>query len=440
MTRVLVVDDEPVVRYALVELLTERGFEPIAVADGRAALAHLDGVEVVLTDLAMPELDGMALLREARRVAPSVPVIVLTARGSERDAVAAMKAGAQDYLTKPFDVDEVALAVARAAETGALRREHRRAVAERATGRPMIGDSPAMRALLARIERLAHRDVTVLVRGETGTGKELVADLLHGLGPRSRGPLVRFNVAALPIELAEAELFGHARGAFTGATTARDGYFARADRGTLVLDEIGELPLAIQAKLLRVLQDGEIQPVGAAQPRKVEVRVVACTHRDLAAEVQRGRFREDLYFRLAVVELAVPPLRERTEDIPALARAFAGRFAAQFGLDAVTLAGELVDALVAQPWPGNVRELENTIARLVAESDGGELTAASLAIAPRPVPAQLSNEPFRVQVAAFERELIRGALAAADGNRAEAARKLGLSRVTLLDRMKRLGI
>ncbi len=445
--RVLVVEDEPVVRYALVELLGDRGFEVIAVDNGRAALPHLGEVDVVLTDLAMPELDGLELLREARRVAPTLPVIVLTARGSERSAVEAMKAGAHDYLTKPFEVDEVALAVTRAAEASTLRRDARRAAAERHSGRPMIGDGPSMRALLARIERLARRDLTVLVHGETGTGKELVATLLHALGPRAAGPLIRFNAAALPAELAEAELFGHARGAFTGATEARAGYFARADRGTLVIDEIGELPLAMQSKLLRAVQDGEIQPVGG-QPRKVDARVIACTHRDLRAEVAAGRFRDDLFFRLAVVELAVPPLRERREDIPALARAFAARFAERFGIEDVRLSAPLLQALAARAWPGNVRELENTIARVVAECDGGELgldvlgaaVPATRADAGDGAGAPPSAQPFRVQVAAFERELILRAMGAAGGNRAEAARRLGLSRVTLLDRMKRLGL
>jgi two-component system response regulator AtoC len=443
-TRVLVVDDEAALRFALTELLTDRGHEVVAAASGDAALPHLGEVDVVVTDLAMPGLDGLGVVRAARHRAPGVPVIVLTARGSERAAVEAMKAGAHDYLTKPFEVDEVAAAVARAGEAAALRREVRRAAAERATGRALVGDSPAMRALLGRIERLAPRDVTVLVRGETGTGKELVATLLHALGPRADGPLVRFNCAAIPAELADAELFGHARGAFTGATEARAGYVAGADGGTLVLDEVGELPLAIQAKLLRAVQDGEVQPVGGA-PRKVDVRIIACTHRDLAAEARAGRFREDLYFRLAVVELEVPPLRDRAGDVPALARAFAARLGARGGVD-VRLSDDLLAALAAHPWPGNVRELENTIARLVAEADGGVIDAAALAAPPPPAatstaaPAAAAGLPFRARVDAFERALITEAMTAAGGNRAEAARRLGLSRVTLLDRMKRLGL
>jgi len=448
VTRVLVVDDEPAMRFALAEMLGDRGHDVVDVASGNDALPHLGDVDVVVTDLAMPGLDGMGLLREARRRAPGLPVIMLTARGSEKSAVEAMRAGAEDYLTKPFDVDEVALVITRAAEAAQLRRDVARASAERATGRSLIGDGPAMRALLTRVERLAPRDVTVLVRGETGTGKELVATLLHALGPRARGPLVRFNCAAIPGELADAELFGHARGAFTGATEARAGYFTRAHGGTLVLDEIGELPLAIQAKLLRAVQEGEVQTVGGGPAKKVDVRIIACTHRDLREEVRAGRFREDLYFRLAVVELEVPALRDRREDVPALARAFAARYGAKWGVD-VRLSDALVDALARRPWPGNVRELENTIARVVAESDGGELgadvlaplvasEATPLAAAP-PDPAN-ATLPFRDRVAAFERALITEALAAAGDNRAEAARRLGMSRVTMLDRMKRLGI
>ena len=449
MSRVLVVDDEPAIRFALAEMLGDRGHDVVEVASGDQALPHLADVDVVVTDLAMPGLDGLGLLREARRRVPGLPVIVLTARGSEKSAVEAMRAGAEDYLTKPFDVDEVALAVSRAADAAQLRRDVARAAAERASGRSLIGDGPAMRALLTRIERLAPRDVTVLVRGETGTGKELVATLLHALGPRARGPLVRFNCAAIPGDLADAELFGHTKGAFTGATEARAGYVERAHGGSLVLDEIGELPLAIQAKLLRAVQEGEVQTVGGGPLRKVDVRVIACTHRDLREEVRAGRFREDLFFRLAVVELDVPPLRERREDIPALARAFAARYGAKWGVD-VRLSDALVDALARRPWPGNVRELENTIARLVAESDGGELGADVLAPVERGEPAASSPAapvdpanaalPFRERVAAFERALVTEALAAAGGNRAEAARRLGLSRVTLLDRMKRLGI
>jgi two-component system response regulator AtoC len=435
MAKVLLVDDEPGVLYTLQEVLTEHGDEVVTATSGAQALERLEGVEAVVTDLVMPGMDGLELLRAVRERDAALPVIVLTAQGSERAAVSAMKAGAHDYLRKPFDVDEVGLAVERAAEAYRLRGQRQRLEVEHALGRPIIGDSPALRRALDAAMRLAGRDVTVLIRGETGTGKELIASLLHFRSPRAAGPLVRFNCAALPADLAESELFGHARGAFTGATQAHRGYFAQAHGGTLVLDEVGELPATVQAKLLRALQEGEIQPVGASRVERVDARIVACTHRDLAAEARAGRFREDLYYRLAVVELAVPPLRERREDIAPLAEAFARRSAGRFGLEGVRLTPELLESLRARDWPGNVRELENTVTRLVALSDGGPIGAEAPA---RPGPAEPLS--LREQLAAFERDLLERTLADCGGNQSEAARRLRVSRVTLIDKLKRHGL
>src|SRR5215470_16356548 len=344
MGKILLVDDEPAVLYMLRNVLADRGHRTASAGSGREALEQLDGVDAVFTDLQMPQMDGLELLRAIQERDGTLPVVLLTAHGSERVAVNAIKAGAYDYLTKPFEIDEVALLAA-----------------EQALGRRMIAESPPMRRLLDAVERLAEKDVTVLVRGETGTGKELVAALLHARSRRAKRPLVRFNCAAIPGELAEAELFGHSRGAFTGAQTARRGFFAEADGGTLVLDEVGELPAGVQAKLLRALQDGEIQPVGSGRVEKVDARVIASTNRDLAAEAKAGRFREDLYYRLAVVELVVPPLRERREDIPALAEELVRRCAEKFGLDDLRLSPDLVARFVNADWPGNVRQLENTI-------------------------------------------------------------------------------
>jgi two-component system response regulator AtoC len=290
---------------------------------------------------------------------------------------------------------------------------------------------------------VADKDVTVLVRGETGTGKELIASLLHAEGHRSKRPLVRFNCAAIPGELAEAELFGHARGAFTGAQGARRGFFAEADGGTLVLDEVGELPLGVQAKLLRAIQEGEIQPVGSGRVERVDVRLVASTNRDLAAEAKAGHFREDLYYRLAVIELVVPPLRERAGDIPALAEEMARRYGEKFGLPGVRLAPDLVARLTAAPWPGNVRQLENTVARLVALANRPEIDGSALdgEGAPTTEPATGGEGlSLREQVEAFERALIARALASANGNQSEAARRLGASRVTLVDKIKKYGL
>jgi two-component system response regulator AtoC len=275
------------------------------------------------------------------------------------------------------------------------------------------------------------------VRGETGTGKELIGSLLHAQSRRCKGPLVRFNCAAIPAELAEAELFGHTKGAFTGAQGARRGFFAEADRGTLILDEIGELPLALQAKLLRAIQEGEIQPVGSGRVEKVDVRLVASTNRDLAAEARAGRFREDLYYRLAVVELVVPPLDQRREDIPALATAFARRYGEKFDVD-VTLAPSLLERLNKRSWPGNVRELENTIARLVALSPGGAIDEQALDPAQDAPPVE--GGPLKEQVEAFEKGLIARALQDANGNQSEAARRLGVSRGTLIDKLKKYGL
>jgi DNA-binding NtrC family response regulator len=460
VTTILIVDDEPGVLFALAELLAERGHRAITASSGTEALAKLDEADVVITDLQMPGLDGMALLGQVAARDTALPTILLTAHGSERVAVAAMKHGAYDYLTKPFDIDELALVVERAIEARQLRVDNRRLAAEQTLGRRIVGASRPMRRLLEATSRVASRDVTVLVRGETGTGKEFVAELLHAQSPRAKRPLVRFNCAALPAELADAELFGHVRGAFTGANASRPGYFAQADGGTLILDEVGELPLAIQAKLLRALQEGEIQPVGSGRIEKVDVRVVASTNRDLAADVKSGTFREDLYYRLAVVELVVPPLRDRTDDIPALAEEFARRYGERFGLGATTLEPALIDALVHADWPGNVRQLENSIARLAALSSGGVITLADFhaasdtvpRTAPAPVPVTASDddahEPpdaeggpsLREQVEAFERGLVARALDATHGNQPDAARRLGVSRVTLIDKMKKYGL
>jgi len=311
----------------------------------------------------------------------------------------------------------------------------------------VVGGSAAMQELLQTVARIGPKHVTVLVRGETGTGKELIASLVHAQSTRASAPLVRFNCAAIPAELAEAELFGHARGAFTGADRARTGFFSAANGGTLVLDEIGELPLSIQAKLLRVLQEGEIQQVGTSRIERVDVRVIACTNRDLAAEARRGRFRMDLYYRLAVVELIVPPLREHREDIPGLAVRFAERYGRRFGNHDVRLSPALMEALCEGEWPGNVRELENTIARVIALSGGGEIDVELLQRT-RPGPASASpekpasrNEPsLRDQVAAYERRVIARTLAAAAGNRTRAARLLGLSRTALFDRLKKYAL
>jgi len=445
MARLLLVDDEPALLFTLSQLLKSRGLEAVLARSGKEALAKLEGVDGVVTDYSMPEMDGVQLLQAIHERDESLPVVMLTAHGSEKVAVRAMKSGAYEYVTKPFDIDEISLVIDRALEARALRVQNRRLTAERALGRTIVGDSAPMRRLLDAVARVGPKDITVLVRGETGTGKELIASLIHAESRRAAGPLVRFNCAAIPGDLAEAELFGHARGAFTGATQARRGFFAEADGGTLVLDEVGELPLPVQAKLLRALQEGEIQPVGAGRVERVDVRVVACTNRDLAAEARARRFREDLYYRLAVVELLVPPLHEHREDIPALAGQFVRRYAERFGMDGVRLAPELVDALQRADWPGNVRQLENAVARMVALGGGGEIGVQALTgTAFRATESDAETLPdgtlsLREQIDALERSVIARTLAAVSGNQSEAARRLGLSRGSLIDRLKKYG-
>lgn len=463
---VLVVDDERGVRYALEAVLSAEGHEVLTAASGAEALTLMGQheLELVVTDLAMPSMTGLELMAELKQLDPSLPVVLITAHGNERVAVDAIRQGAYDYLPKPFDNDHVAAVVKRAIEARRLRVDNRHLAAERVLGRRLIAESAAMRRVLSGAARVGRRDVTVLVRGETGVGKELVAAYLHASSPRAKKPCVRFNCAAIPGELAESELFGHAKGAFTGAHTARRGFFAEADGGTLILDEVGELPLAVQAKLLRALQEGEIQPVGLGRVQKVDVRVIASTNRDLLAEAKAGRFREDLYYRLAVVELFVPPLRERRDDIVPLANEMLARYAERFSIHGLHFGPGLVEALREHDWPGNVRELDNTIARLAALATDDVIGLPDLHAAlgqhddgrrPRPEPSlaepvthegpstTFASNPqlgLRAQVEAYERHLIEAMLVETNHNQSEAARRLQVSRVTLIDKIKRYGL
>jgi DNA-binding NtrC family response regulator len=438
---ILVCDDEAPVRFTLTEALEPVGYTVLSAASVQEALPQLVLCDVVITDLRMPGQDGIVLLTEARSIDPDLPVVMLTAHGSERTAVQAMKLGAYDYLTKPFVLDDLRAVVARAVEAHSLRRAARQLVTERAMGHALVGESSVFKRFLDDARRVARKEIPVLLRGETGTGKELIATLLHTESPRRDGACVRFNCAALPAELAESELFGHTRGAFTGATTAHRGYFSQAHEGTLVLDEVGELPMSVQAKLLRALQLGEIHPLGAAQVEKVDVRVIASTHRDLLTAVREGTFREDLYYRLAVVELVVPPLRDRREDIPALADHFRRRYAARFDLNDVRFDKSLIAGLTERPWPGNIRELENAIARILALCEGGTLTSQCITRLDAPVSKE-NNVPqgLREALDAFEHDLLSRTLKTCDGNQSETARRLNVSRMTLLDKLKRHGL
>ncbi len=451
MARVLVIDDEPAMRYTLEAVLGDSGLDVVTSDGGAAGLAEFEahGADVVLTDLAMPDVDGMQVLATLRAQDPTVPVLMLTAHGSERVAVAAMKAGAFDYIPKPFDPDELILAVNRGVETRRLRLENARLRTEASLGRAIVAESPALRRVLDLVARVAPKDVTVLLTGESGVGKDVLATTLHAHSKRARAPFVRVNAAAIPSELAESELFGHMKGAFTGAHEARKGYFQQADKSTLFIDEIGELPLAIQAKVLRALQSGEVQPVGG-RTEQVDVRLVAATNRDLAAESKAGRFREDLYYRLNVVPIRVPPLRERPEDIGPLISAFVKTYSERYGMDKVIVEQSLIDALIAHPWQGNVRELENTVARLLALTADDKLTLAlwrSLesgspsasrpsATAGDPGP----SHPLRARVELFERSIIAAEFESAAKNQSETARRLGVSRPALIEKLHKYNL
>jgi two-component system response regulator AtoC len=358
-----------------------------------------------------------------------------------------MKAGAYDYLPKPFDPEEIVLAVRRAVEARSLRMQNARLRTESTLGRPIVAASPAMRRVLDMVARVAPKDVTVLLTGASGAGKDVVATAVHAHSRRADRALVRFNAAAIPTELAEAELFGHTKGAFTGAQAAKLGYFQQAEGGTLFIDEIGDLPLAIQAKVLRALQSGEVQPVGG-RPEKTDVRLVAATNRDLAAEAKAGRFREDLFYRLNVVPIRVPPLSERPEDIEPLLGAFVRQYVERYGMTKADVEPALIEAMKSHPWPGNVRELENTVARLLALAPDERLTLSLwLSLTePRQASAGSSgggdpgpNFPLRTRVETFEREIIAEQFGAAKKNQSETARRLGVSRPALVDKLHKYG-
>ncbi|MBU8894713.1 sigma-54-dependent Fis family transcriptional regulator [Corallococcus sp. H22C18031201] len=452
--RVLVVDDDAGVRFTLRETLTSTAqLEVDEAADGEAALQAMAerAYGLVITDLRMPRMDGMQLVRRIHAMPHAPRVIVITAHGSERFAVEAIKAGAYDYFRKPFDVDELLAVVSRALEAVRLRMDNERLAGELNLSRSMVFAAESMSRLAQLVQRAGPRDVTVLVTGESGTGKERVAEALVRASPRAARPYLRFNCASLTEDLAEAELFGHTKGAFTGAHRERAGLFREADGGTLLLDEVGELASTLQARLLRVLQEGEVRPVGTDRPVKVDVRILAATHRDLRKLVAEGRFREDLFYRLNVVHLRVPALRERPEDIPVLARMFLDRFRDRFHTGPLKVPSGFIERLSSMPWPGNVRELENTLESLVALSSDGELdmellqraetTATTAARGPSAGAVDsVAGAGLKERVEAYERGLVLDAMALAGGNRSEAARRLGIGRATLHDKLRKYGL
>jgi len=444
---ILVVDDEPNVRKVLGALLEQAGYVTTRAAAASEALdlVRSQDPDLVITDLKMPGMDGLELLRRLKEGFPEIPVVLLTAHGTVEAAVEAMKEGAFDFLTKPFDKARVLEVVAKALGQG--ERARREFQGPLATGAPcgIVGQTAAIDAVRRLIERLSPAPSTVLITGETGTGKELVAEALHRMSPRGGAPFVKINCGALPETLVESELFGHERGAFTGAAQARAGRFELAHGGTLFLDEIGELPPAVQVKLLRVLQDGMVDRIGATESRRVDVRLLAATHRDLDEEVGRGRFRQDLLFRIRVVELKVPPLRERLDDLPLLVEFFLDKQSKRLGVARPTVGPGTLDALRARPWPGNVRELENAVERAVLLARGPSIGPEDFAIdatgeGAGAQPAAGIKSAAREAAATAERRLIRAALDSTGGNVTRAARRLGLSRRGLQLKLKELGL
>jgi DNA-binding NtrC family response regulator len=444
---ILVVDDDRAMREMLASLFREQGFQVAEAgsADEATKLLGETDFDVVLSDIRMPGKSGIQMVGDVRRLRPHTPVILMTAFGSIDSAVEAMRAGAFDYVRKPFEPDVVQLTVERALERRVLEEENRRlrrAVDQTSSLGDLIGTSPAMRDIFALVRRVAHSKASVLITGESGTGKEMVARAIHFHGPRAGKPFLPINCTAIPEGLLESELFGHVRGAFTGAHATKHGLFEKATGGTLFLDEIGDMGPGLQSKLLRVLQDREIRPVGGTQSVKVDVRIIAATNKDLAREMAEGRFREDLFYRLNVIPIEIPPLRERPEDIPALAEAFVRKHAEG---RRCFLSRETLERLAAHPWKGNARELENVIERALALSDDEEISPDDLPIPSEGKPCAAAPGEGSLRECArrglslhdVEERYIQEILAETGGNKVRAARILGIDRKTLYRRAER---
>ncbi len=445
--KLMVIDDLDSARAMMRRILarTYEVYDFAAVADALPAVERAD-FDAIVTDLRMPGLDGMEGLRRFKEKVPGVPVILVTAFATVETAVEAMKAGAFDYLKKPFEPEELEIVVARAVEHARLVKENRRLRTELKGGggaHGMVGRSQAMKDLTSILSRIAGSDVPILIEGESGTGKDLLARAAHAMSARAAGPYVALNMSAIPENLAEAELFGHEKGAFTGADQAREGFFAEAEGGTLFLDELGLLTPALQPKLLRVLQDGEYIPVGSRKPRKANVRVIAATNEDLARLVKEGKFREDLWFRLRVVPVRLPPLRERREDIPALIEHFVEKHALRLGRPPLPFDPAATRALLDHPWPGNIRELEHAVERGLLLAQGGAVTLADLPPELTPPPAAEGAEDggrYRRARDAWERRWFEDLLREAGGNVTRAAELAGLHRSTLYEKLTRYGL
>ncbi len=448
---ILLIDDEPAQLQSLERFLKRRGYEVFTASDGPEGLAIVERqvIDLVLTDYRMPQWNGLVVLRKVKELNPEIDVVVITAYGSIEDAVEIMKAGAYDYLTKPVDLDELENLIKRIAEKRLLQEENRqlkKLLSERYQLEGIVASSSEMAEVLSTAARVAPSKATVLIRGESGTGKELIARAIHYASPRKDKPFVVVNVAALSENLLESELFGHEKGAFTGATQRRIGRFEEAHGGTLFIDEVVDIPLPVQVKLLRAIQFGQIERVGSNQSVQVDVRIIAATHRDLEAMIREGTFREDLYYRLNVVNIWIPPLRRRKADIPVLVNHFIQKYARENGKVVKGVTREALDFLMKYPYPGNVRELENIIERAVVLGRGEYITVDDLP--PTVVnpennalfdPHDLSDG-YTAKMQAFEKELLRTALQETGGNQSAAARLLGITERHLRSRLERLGM
>jgi len=452
--KLLVIDDEQNMRHMLTSLLTNSGFQVATAANGEEALAMVTGTQYdfILCDIKMPQMNGLQFLEAAADYIADSTVIMMSAYGSMETALEAMKKGAYDYISKPFKSNEVNLVLKKAEERERLKRENirlrqtLRTIEERSSFGNMVAKSKSMREMFRFAEKVARFDTTVLITGESGTSKELVARGIHFTGPRSQKPWVAVNCGSIPENLIESELFGHVKGAFTGADRTRRGLFREADSGTLFLDEIGELPVSMQVKLLRALQENEVRPVGGTRAMKVNVRVVAATARNLEEEIEKNLFREDLYYRINVMPIRLPPLRERGEDIPLLARLFMEKFSAQLDTAVQSISPAAMSQLLEHAWPGNVRELENVIQRAVVLAEGTELLPEHLpdSLGPdamhREIASLADGDSLKEARRELEKIMITRALKKTGGNRSQASRLLEISHPSLLSKMKQYGI
>lgn len=447
-SRILVVEDEDKLRRVLELQLKSAGYEVECAGTAEEALRVVDRADLVITDLRLPGMDGLELLSSIRRQNTRTPIIVMTAFGTVETAVEAMRSGAFDFLMKPFSLDHLTTVVRKALDVRALEDENRRLKAElghRYEFDNIIGHSGSMREIFETIERVAPTRATVLLAGETGVGKDLIARAIHFHSPRRDRPFVKINCSALPENLMESELFGYEKGAFTGASTAKPGKFEQGDTGTVFLDEIGDVPASVQVKLLRILQEREFERLGSNKTRHIDVRIIAATNADLRAALEQGTFREDLYYRLNVVPVDIPPLRERKEDIPFLAEHFVRRLAPANGSRVDSISDEAIQRLMGYHWPGNVRELENVIERSLVLCTGTRLEASDIRLDTSPrAPRQQSNGPMflpeGMTLDEYEQAIIREALRRAEGNKSHAARLLGLTRNALRYRLTQMGI